>query len=597
MVSAGCTLSKSKSSLKPDRGNSTVLTEGIEAFRNGDLEKSKSAFNKIIDTQRGSDELEEAQWYLAQIAEKQGKPNEALQQYRFFLKNFPSSKYVPEADEKLAALTEGAASISASSDSLSVNKQAASVPSDGFSVNRPGATVQSGGLSANAQKASVPQEVTPLRRQETPRYGTLSGALTTEYLYDAQTSPKSSTPVLNRLNDYLDMRWRKSVDGDLKIYFSGLYSRDFLVTDNSWYRLSKLFADWSDSRSLVDLRVGRQPASGNTLFIRFDGVAVAVRPFNSVGFNSSVGYPVNTFDRNNIRIQRDRFFYDSNLSLYDFCHLSGKVYYTQELNNRFSTRRAVGLNGYWLTDKVNISSVVDYDLDFKRYNDKLLSLDYHGAISSYSAAVEYRKNPFLDFDTALFDPSLVVAGPPVTSLDALRQTMTRDDIRALALDNTTNFLELRLGTAFDFTKIWHADLRYAHTINQFIDFVNGKATTTGDRYSVFISERNGLHWSEIGSLLYLYQPSTDYQTSTVTGTLSKYWTAGTQLSLQCRWERFVFKTSSTQSTRLVPGFILSYTFKGGTSASLETDYEINIISSANTPIKTVETRTSLTIPF
>ncbi|MBI3596851.1 MAG: hypothetical protein HY203_06840 [Nitrospirae bacterium] len=393
------------------------------------------------------------------------------------------------------------------------------------------------------------------------------------------------------------MRWKKSMGGDLKIYFSGMYTHDFLIPDNSNYRLKKLFADWSDPRSLIDLRIGRQPASGNTLFSRFDGLAFGLRPFSTLGLTASVGFPVDPFDRNKIQIQHDRLFYETYLSVYDLYHLGGKIYYTQEFNNGFSTRNAVGLNGYWLNDSVNISSIVDYDLGFKKINDKLLGLEYHYSIASYVAAVEYRRNPFLDYDTALLAPSLAVATPPITSLDVLRETMTRSDIKTLALDNTTNSLEGRLGITIDFTKVWHADLRYAHANNQSIVFNDGKVNKKGDRYSVFISERNGLHWSEIWTLLYLFQPSTDYQTTTVTSSFSKYWGPETQTSLRCRWERFEIKTSATQSTRLIPGFTLIYTFRGGISVGLDADYDMDKNSTTNDTVKTVQTRTSVTIPF
>jgi len=385
--------------------------------------------------------------------------------------------------------------------------------------------------------------------------------------------------------------------GDLKIYFSGMYSHDFLIPDNSYYRLNKFFADWADPRSLVDLRIGRQPASGNTLFSRFDGFTFSLRASSTLGLTASVGYAVDPFDRNQVQIQNDRLFYDTYLSVYDIYHLGGKIYYTQEFNNGFSTRNAVGFNGYWLNDRVNISSIVDYDLGFKQFNDKLLGLEYHYSIASYLAAVEYRKNPFLDYETALLAPSLALATPPVTSFDTLRQTMTREDIKNLALDNTTDSREVRVGTTFDFTTVWHADLRYAHTDFQSVVFNDGKVDKKGDRVSVFLSERNGLHWSEIGTLLYLYQPTTDYQTTTVTVTFSKYWGPEFQTSLRCRWERFVIKTSDTRSTRIIPGFSLIYTFGGGITASFDADYDMDKNTTTNETLKIVETRTGLSIPF
>lgn len=565
LTSSGCSVSRNKHFLNPDESALPKLSEGIKAFQSGDLEKSRFIFNKIIGGRRGPSEIEESQWYLAQIAEKQGKRAEARQQYLFFSKNFPSSRHLGEVKKRLSALSRKPAS---------APNPVASTP---ISVTAPARSFR--------------------RRQETSRYGRFTGGLTTEYLYDIQTSPKPSSNVQNRLSEFLDLRWKKSMRGDLKVYLSGMYSQDFLFSDNSRYRLSKFFAEWNDSRSILDFRLGRQPASGNTLFSRFDGVALSVRPFSVIGLNSSVGFPVDTFNKNRIRIQHDRLFYESYISFYDLYHLGGKMYYTQEFNSGFSTRKAVGMNTYWLNEPVNISSIVDYDLGFRKFNDEMLSFEYRYSIALYSVAAEYRKNPFLDFNTALYDLSLSAADPPLTSLDTLRQTFTRDEIQSLALDNTTDSLELRLGTTIDFTKVWRGDFRYSHMLSDVIEFPDGKTHKMADRYSVFFSERNGLGWSEAWTVLFIYQTATDYKTETATSTISKYWGVGTQASLRFRWEHLQYIAFASQSTRMIPGFILNYTFSGGVSAGLEADYSIDKNSTSLDTVKTVETRTSITIPF
>jgi hypothetical protein len=568
LILSGCSLSKNKPILKPDGGDSTILTEGIKAFQNGNLEESKRAFNKEIDTQRGTPDLEEAQWYLAQIAEKQGRPDEAQQQYLFFLKNYPSSTHTVEVNERLSILTR-------TSNSSAVS----STPSE--------------------PPPPVVRDLPLRRREEASRFGRLSGALTTEYLYDLQTSPKLSTPAQNRLNEFLDLRWKKQAAGDIKFYLSGMHSDNFLDPGDTRNRLSKLYAEWNDTQSVFDIRLGRQPASGNTLFNRFDGIALSARPFNAVGFTSSVGHPVNLFDKNKIDVQGDRLFYESYISLHDFYHLGGKLYYTEEFNMDFLTRKAVGMNGYWLNETLNISSIVDYDLDFKKINDGLLNFEYRYSIVLYSVAAEYRKNPFLDYNTALIDHSLSppVADPPITSLDVLRQTLSRNDIQRLALENTTDSRELRLGTTIDFTKVWRGDFRYSHTILQTLDFTDMKTDKIADRYSVFLSEGNGLNWSESWTLLFLYLPASDYKTTSVTSTISKYWGIGTQALLRCRWDHFDFKTSGSKSTRLTPGFTLSYSLSSGASIGLDLDYSIDKDISTGSTLKTLETRITVTVPF
>jgi len=192
---------------------------------------------------------------------------------------------------------------------------------------------------------------------------------------------------------------------------------------------------------------------------------------------------------------------------------------------------------------------------------------------------------------------LTVANPPVTSLDVLRETLSREEIQTLALDNTTDSLDFRFGTVIDFSPVWRGDFRFSHMTSRVLEFPNGKADKVADRYSVFFSERNGLNWSETWTILLLYQPATDYQSLTGVTTFSKYWGVSTQGTLSFRWEQLEYKTFSNRSTRLVPGFLFSYSFRNGISAAIDADYSIEENNTAIDTINTIRTRTTLTIPF
>jgi len=551
----GCSVGMGKNMLRTDTGNASQLEKGINAFEKADYEKAREIFNKLIETRIGTFELQEAQWYLAQIAEEQGRFNEARQQYALFIQNFPSNSHMTEAKEKLAALS-----------------------------------------SVRDQTTETFETEPVLRQREAfPRYGRLSGTLTSEYLYDHLLSSEPATATQNRLSEFLDLRWRKMVRTDMRIYFLGTYSQGFLDQEDPHSQISKLFAEWNNLRSVLDFRLGRQPASGNTLFSRFDGTSVVYRPFNLINFNASTGYPVHTFGSNKVEIQLNHLFYDAYLTVFDFYHLGGKIYYTEEFKEGLSTRNAVGLNGYWLKDHINITTILDYDLDFGKFNDELIGLEYTHLNMRYSGTVEYRKSPFLDYETALLDPSLV--GTNLTTLEALKQSRSLDQIRSLTLANTSDLLDFQLGTAVDFSKIWRGDFRYGHTISEVVDFTVGRTRKTADRLSMFLSERNGLNFSEVWTLLLLYQMATDSQTVTSSSSLSKYWNSSAVTSLRFRWDYTEFITSGARSFRYIPGLAFSLSFKNGMQASLEGDYAIEDSSTSPDTLTTVQTRTSITIPF
>jgi tetratricopeptide (TPR) repeat protein len=541
--------------LRTDKGYASELEKGISAFEKEDYEKAREILNKLIETRIGVVERQEAQWYLARIAEEQGELNEARQQYALFIQNFPSNSHATEAKERLAALS---------------------------SIRDPPTETFETGPAIR-------------QREVAPRYGRLSGTMTTEYLYDHLLSSEPAIATQNMLNQFLDLRWRKMVGMDMRINFLGSYSQGFLDQQQPRSQISKLFAEWNRVMSVLDLRMGRQPSSGNTLFSRFDGTLVVYRPLSTINLNASAGYPIHTSNTPQVEIQSDHLFYDTYLTLYDFYHLGGKIYYTQEFKEGLSARNAVGINGYWLKEPVNLTFILDYDIDFGKFNDELIGLEYTHLNIRYSGTVEYRKTPFLDFETALLDPSLI--GTNMTTLAALKQTKTVNEIRSLTLANTSNLLDFQLGTAVDFSKVWRGDFRYAHTISEVVDFTVGRARKTADRFSMFLSERNGLNFSEAWTLLALYQMATDSQTMTLTSSLSEYWNSTAVTSLRVRWDHTEFKTSGTRSSRTIPGFSFSLSFKNGTQVSLEGDYAIEKTSASPDTLTTVQTRTSITIPF
>lgn len=552
LLTADCSLR-----LKGAENGSAALKKGIDSFDQGEYEQSRSIFSEVIRTQPGSPDLEEAQWYLGVVAEKQGKREEAREQYVLYLKNFPSGRHAADTNERLAAMaSEGA--------------------------------------------AAAPFRSFPVKARSSGRYGKFSGALTTEYLYDDQISPAPSVTVQNRLSEFLDFRWKSATETDLRIYFSGMYSEDLLDHNHSRARLSKLFAEWNPSGGFYTLRFGRQPASGNTLFSRFDGLSAGYRPSQFIHLNVAAGYPVQVFGAHNPGVKRDRQFYELSTAVYDLLHLNGRLYYTEEFNERFSTRRAVGLNGFWVWDDWTVTSMFDYDLDFRRWNNQLLGLDYTRGIFRYSGGVERRKNPFLEYTTALVDFTLLGNTPPVISLGELRRIKNRTEIRSLVLNNTTDSLEFRIGITADFSSVWRGDFRYAHIQSDAVEVVNlvgTKVDKRADRVTLFISERNGLRLSEIWTLLLMAQPSTDSDTSTATSALSRYWRNGALGSLRIRWEKTEFKNIDSRSTRIVPGAAANFPLFGETQASVEGDYSIEKNNTSSATLKTIQTRISLTVPF
>ncbi len=550
------------------KANSDELTTGINYFQQSNFIKAKTVFIHLIETRIGSPEIEEALWYLALISEKLDKPNIARDTLKHFLKSYPSSLHRKEAEEKMTLLG--------------------------------GSGQVTSNLKEKEEGEKRASQIKPFQPRIRP--DKMSGSLMTEYLYDQTTSP-ASINTQSRLSEFFDLRWRKGTGADLRFNFSGMNANDFLVNRNNRTRLSKFFLEGNNVDWFSNFRIGRQPSSGSTLFNRFDGLSFSL-PVSSVTWTNNLGIPVNIFATDPLAIESSRKFYETYLSVVDYGHVTGKVYFTQEYFQDFSTRKAAGLNGFWIYDTLNISAFLDRDLDFNKFNDGMVNFDYTHSVYRYSGLVEYRRNPFLDYGNALADPSVVTQTPPITSLDKLQQIKTRDEIMQMALNNSQTTLDYSLGLSIELSTIWRVDFRYGKTFfnpadlsSHIMTFPLVDSEKTIDRYSVFILERSFFNLNETTSILFLFQPGTDFTNTSMMANLLKIWLNGFQGGLRFRYEDTRFNLSGNTLTRVVPGFVMRYSLKNGMEASLEGDYVLEDNNLSPDWNNTIQTRTSLSIPF
>ncbi|MHB8483181.1 MAG: tetratricopeptide repeat protein [Nitrospiria bacterium] len=545
----------------PSQTNSNELMTGIQYIQKGDFIKAKTVFVQIITAQSGPAVIEEARWYLALISEKLDLPEIARQNFKDFLKNDPSTPHKEEAEARIRAIEQGAHLLPADN-----QKEA-------------------------KEKKELPTSLSP------PRKGPdrVSGVLITEYLYDQTLAPNPATDTQSRLTEFLDARWQKGTGPDLRAYFSVMNVNDFILSQNNQERLNKLFLEGNNIGWFSNLRIGRQPSTGSTLFNRFDGLSFSL-PFFPLTWTNNLGIPVDLFARDPLAIQSDKKFYETYLSVTDYYHTTGRIYLTQEYFQDYSTRKAVGINGFWIYNTLNIAILYDRDIDFNKTNDEMISFDYTQSKYHYYGQMEYRRNPFLDVGNALANPVVWALTSPVTSLDVLQQTMTRDQIMQLALDSSQTSLDYSFGLSIDISPIWRVDTRIGKTFYNPSDLLATPENTL-DQYSIFILERNFFNQNETASALLLYQPGTDSTSTSAIANIIRTWSNGFTGGLRFRFETTSFAFSGNNLTQSVPGFILRFVTKRGIEASLEGDYVMEQNSLSPDWNNTIQTRTSLSIPF
>lgn len=80
------------------------LVEGTRLYENRNYSEAAQVFLKMIGDYPGTPLLAEAQWLLAKSYDASGKKEAAVEELRIFLKNFPGSSHLEEADSLLFRL-------------------------------------------------------------------------------------------------------------------------------------------------------------------------------------------------------------------------------------------------------------------------------------------------------------------------------------------------------------------------------------------------------------------------------------------------------------------------------------------------------------
>ncbi len=204
-------------------------------------------------------------------------------------------------------------------------------------------------------------------------------------------------------------------------------------------RVSYAYFDMIDTQLDWTLRVGRQSLHNWGVLGWFDGVhaSYAVKTDQRVHFMS--GFPVES-TRDEVDTDRDFFGF-----AWDFDALIGDADLSVFLNNQqiegIDARRAVGAEVHYSTQRGNVTTMIDYDIDYAELNSILTLAAWRlSGRTTVSGLVDVRKSPILSTRNALI-------GQPVTTIEELLLVWTEDEIRQLALDRTAQTTTLTLGVS------------------------------------------------------------------------------------------------------------------------------------------------------
>ncbi|RMG92632.1 MAG: hypothetical protein D6708_06425, partial [Candidatus Dadabacteria bacterium] len=260
--------------------------------------------------------------------------------------------------------------------------------------------------------------------------------------YERDTSWDSDGADVNRsaIATDLDLEGYARKDGrELGAEFSGGYDRDFVDSDDTGSRISRLFVEGSLGDRRTGLRLGRQSETGRGVFGRFDGGLGWFGLPERVRWNLVAGYPVDTTSVPHPETERR--FWGLSADLEGGAWGDWTVYFLDQRADGLVDRRAVGAEVRKSDEWSSLYGLLDYDVSYRSLNLFLLSGTWRTqARTTFHASVDHRWSPFLTTSNAL-------VGQDEDDLGDLRDRLSEDEIRDLARDRTARSTSVTVGVS------------------------------------------------------------------------------------------------------------------------------------------------------
>lgn len=259
----------------------------------------------------------------------------------------------------------------------------------------------------------------------------VTGGFSQFYSYD-ESAVDDMAETVNRsdLNSSLDLgvRLRKS-DYEFGARFNGGHVFDFRDQGEDVSHINTLFVEAIDRGQGLTARFGRQSRSSGGVLGRFDGALLDFQILPQARLSVVGGFPVDSSKE--LEVDPDRHFYGAALNLGTFADsVDLNLYAIRQEVDGIIDRRAVGGEIRYFNSGRSVFTLVDYDTSYDQLNIALLSANWvFENRATAGLTLDYRNSPSLATTNAL-------QGQGVEEISDLLQTMTEEEIRALAEDRT-----------------------------------------------------------------------------------------------------------------------------------------------------------------
>jgi tetratricopeptide (TPR) repeat protein len=387
----------------------SLMEEARQAVAGGNASRAVLIYNRVI-AYPVSPYREDAQELLGVAYEKKGQLAQAKAAYQDYLARYPEGAGASRVRQRLAGLVTAAI--------------------------RP---------RERLRRGKEPGEVSELDRWD------VFGSVGQYYQRDFNRfNSEEFDTAQSLLSNQLDFNAQRQGDNeDVEVRFTGSYDHDFLDSADSQVLLSSAYVDYASRNQVNVARLGRQTRSSGGVLGRFDGLGYGYKFAEDYRLNLVAGAPVERTEDGWNTHQR---FYGASVDagpLWD--DWSFNLYGIQQDVDGITDRTAVGGEVRYFTTGRSLFGLVDYDVYFDELN-----IFY--AIGNWSITdrttlnmvVDYRMSPLLTTSNALIAQS-------VTTIDALKMTLTEAQIKRLARARTATSRSLTGGANYILDSHWQVN--------------------------------------------------------------------------------------------------------------------------------------------
>jgi hypothetical protein len=222
-----------------------------------------------------------------------------------------------------------------------------------------------------------------------------------------------------------------------KFRFSGTEEHPFDSDSAEIFSVAALSFETTMRQWDLMTRIGRQTRSTGGVLGRFDGGLVSWQASPSMRLNAVAGSPV---ERARTNPSNDRYFYGASMDLGPFWGgFEASLFAIEQRDRSFLDRQAIGAELRYIDPIKSGFATIDYDMHFQELNAAILNGSWTlPDKSTISAAVDYRKSPYLSSWTA-------IQGQPFLTLYDMLRLHTEDEVQHWAMDRTPTYKSATVG--------------------------------------------------------------------------------------------------------------------------------------------------------